>query len=121
MFQELKINGMTLPKPNDDLQFKSKKLKTEYETEAGTTQVSVRRVSQMSISGKWTLTGRWMEQFRTWADADTVTVSAFFPSKSEMSDHECQFEISSENHIRNARAQLNTDGLYEVSVSMEEL
>lgn len=41
MFEEVKVNGMILPGPDDDLTFKNEKKKTEYETEAGTTQVSV--------------------------------------------------------------------------------
>jgi len=121
MFQEIKINGITLPRPNDDLTFKDKKMTTEYETEAGTTQVSVRRASKLTVSGKWTLTGKWMEQFRAWAEADTVMVSVYFPSRSELSDHECQFVIGSESHIRYSRDQFDIDGLYEVSVTMEEL
>ena len=38
-----------------------------------------------------------------------------------MTDHECQFSIDSEKHVRNARAQLRTGGLYQLSVKMEEL
>ena len=52
---------------------------------------------------------------------DTVTVEAFFPSKSALTEHECQLVISSEKHIRDARAQLNRGGLYQLSVTMEEL
>ena len=121
MFQELKINGITLPRPDSDLNFKSEKMTTEYETEAGTKQVIVRRTSRLSISGSWTLTGIWAERFRAWAAADTVTVSAFFPSRNTMSDYVCQFVVESEKHIRDARSQLNTDGLYQLSVKMEEL
>lgn len=121
MFEEVKVNGMILPGPEDDLTFKNEKKKTEYETEAGTTQVSVTRVSRITISGNWTVTGRWMEQFRKWADTDTVTVSCFYPSKDTLSNHECQLMIDSEKHIKNARAQLKTDGLYQISVTMEEL
>lgn len=121
MFQELKINGTALPRPDGDLEFASEKVKTEYETEAGTTQVSVRRESKLTISGSWTLTGGWIELFRTWASMDSVTVSAFYPSKDSMTDHECQFSIGSEKHMRNAREQLRTGGLYQISVKMEEL
>ena len=121
MFQELKINGITLPRPDGDLEVTSEKVKTEYETEAGTTQVSVRRESKITISGTWTLTGKWVELFRTWAEMDTVMVFCFYPFKDRMTEHECQFIVSSEKHIRNARAQLTTDGLYQMSVKMEEL
>ncbi len=121
MFQELKINGTALPRPDGDLEFKNEKMTTEYETEAGTTQVLVRRASRLSVSGTWTVTGKWVQQFRTWEEADTVTVSAYFPSRNVMSDHECQLSIESEKHIRGARAQLDTDGLYEIGVTMEEL
>jgi hypothetical protein len=37
------------------------------------------------------------------------------------SNHECQFSIKSEKHIRNAREQLRTNGLYKLSVEIEEL
>ena len=121
MFQELKINHVTVPRPDDDLEFVSEKLKTEYETEAGTTQVSVRRESRLKVSCSWTLTGPWAEQFREWAAEDTVVVSCYFPQKDEMSDHVCQLDIKSEKHVRNAREQLKTDGLYQISVTMEEL
>ena len=121
MFEELKINGIPLPRPDGDLDFQSEKIKTEYETEAGTTQVSVSRASRITILGSWTLTGRWVERFRTWASMDSVTVSAFYPLKDQMTDHECQFYISSEKHVKNAREQLHTDGLYTISVKMEEL
>lgn len=121
MFGELKINGTLLPRPDDDLTIKNEKQKTEYETEAGTTLVSVLRVSKITISGSWTLTGPWTEKFRAWADSDTVTVSCFYPSKDELTDHECQLSITSEKHVRYARDQLTTDGLYEISVKMEEL
>ena len=121
MFKEILINGIALPRPKDDLTFKDKKMTTEYETEAGTTQVSVRRASKLTVSGKWTLTGKWMEQFRAWAEADTVMASVYFPSQTEMTEHECQFSIDSESHVRYSREQLDVDGLYEVSVSMEEL
>lgn len=121
MFQELKINGTTLPRPDNNLDFVSEKLKTEYETEAGTTQVSVRRESKLTISGTWTLTGAWAETFRAWAGMDSVTVSAFFPYKDAMTEHECQFIVSGEKHIRHARDRLRTGGLYQLSVVMEEL
>ena len=121
MFQELKINGTTLPRPDGGLEFVSEKLKTEYETEAGTTQVTVRRGSKLTISGSWTLTGRWVDMFRMWASMDSVTVSAFFPSKDALTDNDGQFSISGEKHVRSAREQLRTDGLYQLSVKMEEL
>ena len=121
MWSELKINGTPLPRPDGDLDFESEKLKTEYETEAGTTQVSVRRESKLTISGTWTLTGAWAERFRAWAEMDSVTVSAFYPFRDMLTEHECQFVVSSEKHVRNAREQLRTDGLYQLAVKMEEL
>ena len=121
MFKELKINGTTLPRPDGDLEFVSEKIKTEYETEAGTTQVAVRRESKLTVSGTWTLSGEWTARFRYWAGLDTVTVSAFYPEPGSPSDHECQFIVESEKHIRDARAQLSRNGLYTLSVTMEEL
>ena len=121
MFNEILINGTALPLPDESPEFDNQKIVTEYETEAGTTQVSVRRSSKLKITGKWTVTGRWIQQFRTWAEADTVEVSCFFPSKTELTVHECQFTISGEKHILRSRQQLSVDGLYEVGVTMEEL
>lgn len=121
MFSELKINGTLLPRPDEALTIKSDKKKQEFETEAGTTQVSVTRTSQLTITGTWTISGKWIEQFREWANDDTVTVSCYFPSKTELTEHECQLTIDSEKHIRYARDHLKVNGLYEISVTMEEL
>ncbi len=121
MFNELLINNTVLPRPDEALTFKSEKKKQEFETEAGTTQVSVTRTSKLTISGTWTISGKWIEQFREWANDDTVIVSCYFPSKVELTEHECQLTIDSEKHIRYARDRLNVNGLYEISVTMEEL
>lgn len=121
MFSELLINGIQTPRPDDDLTFKSEKMKEEFETEAGTTQVSVTRNSKLTITGTWTISGKWIEKFREWSNDDTVKVSCYYPSKTELTEHECQLTIDSEKHIRYARDHLSVDGLYEISVTMEEL
>lgn len=121
MFHEIKINGMAVPRPDADLEFASEKLKTEYETEAGTTQVSVRRESKLTIKGNWTLTGFWVQQFRNWAEQDVVIVSCFFPFPDQESLHECQFMIKNEKHVKFSRDQLRVNGLYKLSVEIEEL
>ena len=119
MFNELRINDIAVPRPDGDLEFSSEKLKTEYETEDGTTQVSVRRESKLTIKGTWTLSGEWAELFRAWAGMGTVIVFAYFPERDNMTGHECQFTIKSEKHVRNARAQLARGGLYTSLVSNE--
>ena len=121
MFQELKVNGIVLPRPDDGLSFKNAKKKEEYETEAGTIQVSVTRVSKITVSGDWTVTGEWLAKFRAWERASTVMVSCFYPSETELSDHECQLSIEKEEHIRYSRDLLKVNGLYKISVKMEEL
>ena len=121
MFQEIKINGVWLPKPDDALEITSTKIKREYESEAGTTLVSVTRESRLSVAGSWTLTDTWMTQFRAWAAEDTVQVSVYFPSNDELSEYTCQFAIEKESHVRSAKEQLKTKGLYQISVTMEEL
>ena len=121
MFHELYVNGTLLPRPDESLDFESKKLKTEYETEAGTTLVSVRRESKLTVKGKWTLTGRWAGKFREWAAGDTVNVACFFPDPAILSGHECQFTITSEKHVRLSREQLGTNGLYQIAVEITEL
>ncbi len=121
MFKELLINSEYLPRPTEDLSFKSEKIKNEYESEAGTTLVSVSRTSKLTISGTWLLTGKWMSKFRDWSYGDTVEVLCFYPSKQELTSHTCQLSIESEKHIKYSRDKLNVDGLYEVSVKLEEL
>ena len=121
MFDELRVNGIYLPRPDGDLQIVSEKIKKEYETEAGTTTVSVIRQSKLTIKGAWTLTGKWMEIFRSFEENDTVSVQCYFPSNSELGIHECQFMIDSENHIKKSKEQLNVDGLYQVNITMVEL
>lgn len=121
MFNELYVNGTLLPRPTENINLKNDKKKTEYETEAGTTQVLVTRASKIKLTAKFTLTGTWMKKFREFENEDTVIVSCFYPKVDELSEHECQFVIESENHIKKSRDQLNVNGLYEVSISLEEL
>lgn len=121
MFNDLYINDELLPEPVDNLKFTNTKTKTEGETEAGTTMVIVTRAEQISISGKWKVTGTWLDKFRAWARADTVTAKCYFPEVDQLTEHTCQLEISNESHEKKARAQLSTNGLYEVDVTLEEL
>lgn len=121
MFKELKINDELVPRPKSDLSFKSDKVKTEFESEAGTTIVAVTRNSKLTISGTWLLTGKWMAKFRAWQLSDTVNVECFYPYVDKTSVYECQLTIESEKHIKSSRDLLSVDGLYEISVVMEEL
>ena len=79
------------------------------------------RASKISIKGNWTLTGFWAQQFRNWAEQDTVRVTCFFPFPDLESDHECQFMIKNEKHVKYSREQLRVNGLYKLSVEIEEL
>ena len=121
MINIIKVNGEWLPEPSDDLEFVASKIKTENQTEAGTTLVIVTRVEKLSIKGSWKLSGAWMEKFRSYRRADTVTVECYYPSANELAEHTCQFEITKETHLTKARRQLLVDGLYDVTVEMKEL
>lgn len=121
MFNELIVNNIVLPRPIEDITFQNEKKKTEYETEAGTTQVQVIRTSKMKFTASFRLTGTWMNKFRNFSNMDTVIVSCFYPNEEELTDHECQFTIDSEKHVQYSREQLNVNGLYEVSITVEEL
>ena len=85
------------------------KVKSENETEAGTTQVIVTRVARRTIQGSWKLSGEWMEQFREYRNADTVTVELYYPSASVLSAYTCQFDVTGETHNTKARQQLGGD------------
>lgn len=118
----IKVNGTWLPEPDGDLSYKGVKVKSENETEAGTTMVIVTRPTKLSISGSWKLSGAWMEQFRSYREADTVTVEVYYPSSRSLSSYECQFEITKETHLTKARDQFPIkNGLYEVDVEITEL
>lgn len=118
----LKINGEWIPVPTGNLEFSPEKVKTEKETEAGTTVVIVTRPTRFSVSGKWQLSGAWIEKFREYREADTVTVEAYYPKHDELTSYVCQFEYDTESLVENSKLQLEElGGLYEVSVTMTEL
>jgi hypothetical protein len=121
MVNVIKINGEWLPEPDGDLQFKAEKVKNENQTEAGTTLVIVTRVEKLTITGSWKLSGAWMDRFRAFRQADTVTVECYYPRVDELTPHICQFEITKETHDSKARRQLLVNGLYDVDVEMTEL
>jgi hypothetical protein len=122
MIEIIKVNGVWLPEPDGDLSITPTKIKSENETEAGTTQVIVTRVTKLTIEGSWKLSGEWIERFRAYRDADTVNVEVYYPSASELSTYVCQFEITNETHNVKGRQQLGSvNGLYEVDVVMTEI
>ena len=121
MTEIIKINGEWIPGPDGDLDYKPEKIKTDMESEAGTTLVLVTRTTRLSISGNWKLSGKWISKFRQFRDADTVTVSVYYPDPNQLSDYTCQFEMD-EKHLTKARKQLtDVGGLYEVGVNIREL
>lgn len=121
MFNELYVNDVLLPLPDDDISFTPEKVKSEKQSEAGTTIAIITRILKISISASWTLTAAWADKFRAWRDADTVTVKCFYPDTAMLSEHTCQFEISGEKHIRKSRAQLGNNSLYKMDVQITEL
>ena len=122
MVNLIRVNGEWLPEPDGDLAYKGTKVKSENETEAGTTMVIVTRPTKLSISGSWKLTGAWMEAFRRYREADTVTVEVYYPSSRSLTAYECQFEVTKETHLTKARDQFPIqNGLYEVDVEITEL
>ena len=122
MINVIQINSSWLPTPDEDLTITASKLTNEYETEAGTTQMQVVRNAKLNIKGKWTLTGSLVEIFRSYRDADTVTVGVYYPNADQISTYTCVFNITSEKHISKARQQLGeVDGLYQIEVEITEL
>lgn len=122
MINQIKVNGEWLPTPADDPTITPEKVKTEKETEAGTTVVQVTRKTKLSISGNWTLSGEWARKFRAWREEDTVTVEVYYPDPMNLSAHTCQFEITGDQEVRGARKQLvSAGGIYQISVEMTEI
>lgn len=122
MFDDLYVNDALLPEPTGNLKFSNKKVKTESETEAGTTVVIVTRPEKITVSGKWQVSGTWLGRFRAWARENTVQVRCYFPDVDRLTEHECQLTISDEEHETRAREQLpETNGLYTIQVTLEEL
>lgn len=122
MYEVIKVNGEWLPRPDEDLDFNAEKVKSESETEAGTTMVQVTRDTKLTISGSWTLSGHKIKKFREYRAADTVKVEVYYPDPFELSEYECQFEIEKETHKTVVREQIpESGGVYEVSVKIKEL
>lgn len=113
------INGRALPEPDGELKIKADKIKTEAETEAGTTQVIVVRNSKLTVSAEFTVTGAWIEQFRAYRDADYVMASLFYPDANEMTTYKMQFDLD-ESLLKNSRKAKNTNGIYSASVTLTE-
>ena len=122
MYEMVKINGDWLPRPKGDINFEAEKIKTEYQTEAGTTMVQVTRNTKLTISGSWTISGAWMQRFRQYRTADTVKVEVYYPVPDQLTEYDCQFEINKETYITATREQIpGSGGVYEVEVTIKEL
>ena len=63
MFTEIKVNGIYLPRPDENLQFTSEKIKKEYETEAAAIEEAIPVLCKLS----------------NWQDLEEITAKGLIP------------------------------------------
>lgn len=119
MTTELIIDGTSLPSPTGDLDMYMAQIADEYTTEAGG-MVKVRRAEKLRVSGRWLLTGSWVSAFRAFQTADSVTVQCYYPEPGTLSSYTCDFQMIEAYKHKSRKYNPNTEGLYEVSVTIRE-
>lgn len=121
MLEEIYINNIAIPRPDDDLTIGVDETKDEHTTESGD-RIVIKPVhcEKLRISGKWTLSGAWVQRFRAWRSMDSIQVKCYYPDPAVLTEYTCSMELG-ETYINKSRYLASgTDGIYQISVEIAE-
>lgn len=117
-----KINGTVIPYP-DSWRQNPQKLANDFQTEDGRTQRIIIRDSKLTIDASFTVTSFWLKKFLQYRESDAVVVSAYDPVTDAYATYTCFIEDDSFSYdmIPASRYAQNTNGLYKLSFTLQEI
>ena len=117
----LKINGEEIPFPKT-IETNDHKLANEFETEDGKRRQSIVRASRLTLSMTWVLSSAWLAKFIQYKQANSFVLSLYDPTTKSYKDREMSATPDGlrAELIEGSEKLRATDGLYKVSMDMEE-
>lgn len=117
-----KINTHVIPYP-DSWRENPQKLANSFTTEDGRLQRILIRNSKMVIDASFTVTSFWLKKFMEYRDAPSITVAAYNAAIDDYEYYICIIDDESFTYdlIPESRYAQNTNGLYKLSFTLEEI
>ena len=97
-----------------------KKVTNTYMTEAGTEQIDVVRQRKLSVAAQYDCSSEWIGQFVTWNQAGTLTVQMYDLLTGLYATRSMHMEDLAVTLVEGSEKTENTDGLYQVTFTLEE-
>ena len=118
----IKINNVTIPFP-DSWSETPMKAGNRFETEDGGIRQIITRTKRLTASASFTVTSRWLKNFMTYRDANTLSVDIYDPVSGSSVNHTMFIVYDSFTYelIPEFRHASGTEGLWKLSFDLEEV
>lgn len=95
-------------------------IETTNQTEAGTDQVSVTRYDKLNVSASFNCSSRWAAKFAAFRDQDSISVKIYDLKDQEYKTRLMRIRNFKTGPEKNSEKVEGTNGLYVVSLELEE-
>lgn len=113
------INNTPLFQPNK-WEETSEVVEETYKTEAGTDQVSVTRYDKLSVDAQYRVNSEWLKQFKMWSKVDSLDASIYDATANGYVNRVMRMRNFKDSPIEWSERMEDTDGIWDVSFSLEE-
>lgn len=115
----VKINGTVLFEASE-WEEDSAVIENKYETEAGTDQVSVTRYDKLTVSAQYRCHSDWLAVFKQWSQTDSLTVDIYDAQAKGYKRRTMRIRNFKNSLIEFSEKVADTNGVWNVSFSIEE-
>ncbi len=115
----VKINGVSLFDA-DKWTESWEKITNTYTTAAGTEQVDVVRQRKLKIDAQFSCSSSWAHQFAQWSAMDSLSVEIYDTLYGYYGAYYMRIEDYKCSLVKRSKTAKNTNGLYEISFTLEE-
>ncbi len=96
------------------------KVTNKYSTEAGTEQIDVVRIRKLSVTAQFRCSSAWVSRFIGWNQFGTLTVQIYDLQTDQYATRYMHMEDLTFTLVQGSEKANRTNGLYEVSFTLEE-
>ena len=113
------INNIQLFSP-DKWEETSEVVEETYQTEAGTDQASVTRYDKLTVDAQYRVNSEWLKKFKMWAKVDSLDVSIYDATANGYTNRVMRMRDFKASPVEWSERMKDTDGIWNISFSLEE-
>lgn len=115
----VKFDGAVIPEPESWSEEYSV-IENVNQTEAGTDQVSVTRYDKLSVSCSFRCSHRWASKFKAYSRKDSISVQMYDIGLGGYKARTMRIRSFKADPVKNSQRTPDTNGLWEISFTLEE-